>query len=201
MFFLDPKKPIATCISENCDKCAIHKSLNCHFSFKQLLHFYAIVLPTFLLGGAGIYNASERSLVLWIFMSAAFFLIIENRVMCSHCPHYAEPGASLKCWANYGIIKIFKYRPGPMSLLEKTIFLSGFTIVWGYPIFFLLISSQWFLLIVYVLTVIAFFITLKLFLCSRCMNFACPLNGVKINARKEFFKLNPNIAKAWNEDI
>ena len=117
MFFLDPKKPIATCISGNCDKCAIHKSLNCHFSFKQLLHFYAIVLPTFLLGGAGIYNASERSLVLWIFMSAAFFLIIENRVMCSHCPHYAEPGASLKCWANYGIIKIFKYRPGPMSLL------------------------------------------------------------------------------------
>jgi len=201
VLFLDPKKPTVTCISESCDKCTIRKTINCHFSLKQLTYFYVIVSPTFLLGGAGIYNVSGRSLVLWLFLIAAFFVIIEIRVMCSHCPHYAEPGASLKCWANYGIIKVFTYRPGPMSLLEKSIFLSGFTTIWGYPIFFLFISSQWFLLIVYLLTVMAFFTTLKLFLCSRCTNFACPLNGVEISTKKEFFKLNPEIAKAWDEDV
>ena len=127
--------------------------------------------------------------------------MIEIRVMCSHCPHYAEPGASLKCWANYGIIKMFRYRPGPMTFFEKAIFLFGFTIIWGYPLSFFFIGSQWFLLVVYISTVIAFFMTLKTFLCSRCINFACPLNGVEIKARKEFFKLNPTIANAWDEDV
>ena len=201
MFFLDPKKPIATCKCEDCEKCTIRKTINCHFSFKQLAHFYAIVLPTFLLGGVGISTISVRLLVLWLILIAVFFFVIEIQVMCSHCPHYAETGSSLKCWANYGILKVFKYRPGPMSFFEKTLFISGFTIIWGYPLLFLFISTQWFLLLVYIITVMAFFMTLKLFLCSRCMNFACPLNGVELNAKKEFFKLNPQIATAWDEDI
>ncbi|CAB1058970.1 hypothetical protein D1BOALGB6SA_3728 [Olavius sp. associated proteobacterium Delta 1] len=107
----------------------------------------------------------------------------------------------MKCWANYGIIKMFRYRPGPMTFLEKAIFLFGFTIIWGYPLSFFFIGSQWFLLMVYISTVIAFFMTLKTFLCSRCINFACPLNCVEIKAKKEFFKLNPKIADAWDEDV
>ncbi len=87
-----------------------------------------------------------------------------------------------------------------MSILEKTIFLLGFATVWGYPLLFFFIGAQWFLLIVYIVTVIAFFMSLKIFLCSRCINFACPLNGVKMNTRKEFFKWNPKVAKAWDED-
>lgn len=200
MLFLDPKKPIATCISQKCDKCAVREDLNCHFNFKQLIHFYAVVLPSFLLGGAAIYRTSVTSLVIWLVLIAAFFLIVEIRVLCSHCPHYAEPGLSLKCWANYGILKLFKYRPGSMSLLEKLILFGGFTAIWGFPTIFLVMGAQWFLLIGYLCAVLVFFINLKLFFCSRCMNFACPLNGVEMGTRKEFFKLNPKIAKARGED-
>ena len=36
----------------------------------------------------------------------------------------AETGTkTLKCWANYGSPKLWKYRPGPMSLAEKTVFI------------------------------------------------------------------------------
>jgi hypothetical protein len=134
-------------------------------------------------------------------MVVGYFGFIEIRVMCSHCPHYAEPGSSLKCWANYGSPKIWKYRPGPMTLIEKIVFLGGFIVVWGYPLFFLIPGHQWFLLIVYVLTVAAFFMTLKTFLCSQCINFSCPMNTVQDEVRRLFFERNPEVAKAWGIDI
>lgn len=199
--FLDPSKPIATCISETCDNCNASKTLHCHFKLKDLIHFLLIAFPSFLLGGAGIYHIDGWWLIPWLMIIVGYFGFVEIRVMCSHCPHYAEEGRSLKCWANYGSPKIWEYRPGPMTLWEKVVFLSGFIIVWGYPLFFLFSGPQVFLLIVYLLTVFGFFMTLKTFLCTQCMNFACPLNRVKSEVRKIFFECNPEVAKAWDIDL
>ncbi len=201
MKFLDPKKPIGTCISETCDDCNVSDALHCHFTPKDLIHFYLIVLPSFLLGGAGIFNISGWWLIPWLVIIVGYFNFVEIRVMCSHCPHYAEEGSSLKCWANYGSPKIWKYRPGPMTFWEKAVFLVGFGFVWGYPLLFLISGFQLFLLVVYLVSVTGFFMTLKTFLCSQCMNFACPLNSVKLEVRKDFFKQNPEIAKAWDIDM
>ena len=33
---------------------------------------------------------------------------------------------------------------------------------------------------------------------SKCMNFACPLNGVPESVRGLFFERNPPVARAWN---
>ncbi len=201
MIFLDPNKPIATCISETCDNCTVSKTLHCHFSHADLIHFLLISSPSFLLGGAGIYHVDKMWLIPWVIIIIGFFGFVEIRVMCSHCPHYAEDTSSLKCWANYGAPKIWKYRPGPMTFLEKILFFSGFALVWGFPLFFLILDLQIFLLIVYLLTVAGFFMTLRTFLCSQCMNFACPLNRVEDEVRRDFFKRNPIIAKAWTKDI
>lgn len=105
-------------------------------------HFLFISLPPFLLGGAGIYFVNGWMLIPWILFVIAFFGFIEIRVMCSHCPHYAEEEKSLKCWANYGSPKLWDYRPGPMTLIETVVFFGGFVIVGGYPLLFLLMSSQ-----------------------------------------------------------
>jgi hypothetical protein len=149
-----------------------------------------------LLGGAGIYNISGWLLLVWVIFVISFFGFIEIRVLCSHCPHYAEPGKSLKCWANYGSPKIWKYRSEPMTNSEKFVLFGGFLIVWGYPLLFLVYGYQLFLLIVFSLTTGGFFLTLKTFLCSQCMNFACPLNSVNEETRDEFFIRNPSVAKA-----
>ncbi len=201
MLFLDPSKPIATCVSETCNECPVGETLHCHFSLRDLIHFLLIALPSFLVGGAGIYHRNGWMLILWLIMVVGYFGFIEIRVMCSHCPHYAEPGSSLKCWANYGSPKIWKYRPGPMTLIEKIVFLGGFVVVWGYPLFFLIPGHQWFLLIVYALTVAGFFMTLNKFLCSQCINFSCPMNTVQDEVRRSFFERNPDVAKAWGIDI
>lgn len=197
MLFLDPEKPIATCESATCKDCPAGEAIHCHFSLNDWIHFLLLALPPFLLGGAGIYRVSGWMLWPWLAFAAAFFGFIEIRVMCSHCPHYFESGTTLKCWANYGSPKIWKYRPGPMTTLEKTIFLGSLWIIWGYPLVVLAATLQLFLWVVYAMTTGAFFVTLRRYLCSRCMNFACPLNTVKKDHRHQFFKNNPTVAKAW----
>ncbi|MBW2673076.1 MAG: hypothetical protein JRD89_06620 [Deltaproteobacteria bacterium] len=200
MLFLDPDRPIASCTSESCDGCPVGTTLHCHFTLRELTRFLLIVLPSFLAGGAGIYHRSGWMLIAWIMVILGFFGFLEIRVMCSHCPHYAEPGNSLKCWANYGSPKLWRYRPGPMTHIEKVAFFSGFLVVWGYPLLFLLPGAQWFLLIVYVLTTAGFFIMLRRYFCSQCINFACPLNRVDDTVRRGFFERNRGVAEAWGID-
>ena len=156
-----------------------------------------VCLPSFLVGGAAILAVGLVPLVVWIALCVAFFGFIEIRVMCSHCPHYAEEGSSLRCWANYGSPKPWRYRPGPMSTAEKVVFIGGFIVVWGYPLGFFAAAGYWYLLALYVLLTAGFFVTLKRSFCSRCMNFACPLNGVPDPVRREFWELNPVVGRAW----
>ena len=196
---LDPEKPIMTCESESCDDCAIRNSVHCHFSLKDLLYFMLISFPSFLLGGVGIYHSNGWLLIPWLILIVVFFGFIEIRVMCSHCPHYAEPSISLKCRANYGSPKLWKYRPGPMTINEKLIFFGGFAVVWGYPLPILIPGEQFILLLLYSVATIGFFIVLIVFMCSRCMNFACPINRVDKNVRDQFFSKNPIAAKAWGK--
>jgi len=198
--FLDPKKPIATCVADTCDNCDVQNRIHCHFKLKDLVHFLLISLPPFLLGGVGIYKVAGYLLVPWLLFVVAFFGFIEIRVMCSHCPHYAEKETSLKCWANYGAPKLWQYRPGPMSMGEKIVFFLGFLVVWGYPFLFLMVSGQWFLLLVYTASTAGFFMTLKTFLCTQCMNFACPLNAVGADVRYRFFDKNDIVANAWKDN-
>jgi hypothetical protein len=86
-----------------------------------------------------------------------------------------------------------------MSLNEKQLFFGGVAAVWGYPLPFLWVGERWFLLALYVLTNAAFFTTLRLFLCSQCMNFACPLNSVSEAAQDLFFQRNPSVAEQWDK--
>ena len=39
-----------------------------------------------------------------------------------------------------------------------------------------------------------------MFLCTRCVNFACPLNETDETARQAFFERNPTVAEAWAAD-
>jgi len=179
----------------------MNNQIHCHFKLKDWIHFLLIAFPSFLLGVYGINLTCTWMLIPWLFFVVAFFGFIEIRVMCSHCPHYAESEKSLKCWANYGSPKLWNYKPGPMTIVEKTIFFGGFVIVWGYPAPILIFSHQLFLLLVYLITTSGFFMTLKTFLCSQCMNFACPLNSVNEEKRNQFFERNPSVAKAWGESV
>ena len=186
-----------TCLKDTCNNCNINGKINCHFNPGQLLLFYLIVAPTFIIGGIGIYTFSFTALVIWIIIIGLFFLVMEIRILCSHCPHYSESSNILRCWANYGVPKLWKYRPGPMNLTEKITLIIGFIIIWGYPVIFIFLIEKWILLIVYIFSIVLFFTMLRLNNCKRCMNFSCPLNNVDNNIREDFLFNNPLINDSW----
>jgi steroid 5-alpha reductase family enzyme len=196
--FLNPLKPLSTCSTLNCQGCLLQSRLQCHFGGRELLRFFGIAFPAFILGGIGIARLNAWLLVPWITVIVSYFGLVEIRVMCSHCPHYAEPGTkSLQCWANYGSPKLWKYRSGPMSRGEKVVFFVGLFLVAAYPMAFLLARAQWLLLVLFAVTVAGMAALMGRLMCTRCMNFACPLNRVDRVVRNIYFACNPVVARAW----
>ena len=62
--FLNPDKPIATCVSENCRDCPAGDNIHCHFGIRDLLHFCVIAFPPFLLGAAGSVPGQSRRVLI-----------------------------------------------------------------------------------------------------------------------------------------
>ncbi|MBN1438756.1 MAG: hypothetical protein JW929_05025 [Anaerolineales bacterium] len=196
--FLDPHKPLSTCSAHDCQGCPVHGRLECHFGFRGLVRFFVFALPLFILGGIGIARINGWLLLPWIGVCLVYFLLVEIRVMCSHCPHYAEPGTrTLQCWANYGAPKLWKYRPGRMSRAETAVFFSGLVPIAGYPAVVLIAGSQWLLLALFAASAAGLGTLMRRIMCSHCINFACPLNLVERPVRELFFARNPRFARAW----
>jgi len=184
------KEPVSKCPGESCSDCTIQSKLACHFDPVQLLLFYVITLPAFIIGGIALYDFSKTSFVLWFVIFGLYFFIIGIRVLCSHCPHYNDSSFFLRCRGNFGVPKLWKYRSGPMNNIEKGIMISGFTLIWGYPVIFISLIRNWILLVLYIISVILFFILLRQLHCKKCINFSCPLNAVDIRIRDEFLYKN-----------
>lgn len=198
--FLNPNKPLYTCKEDECEGCAVFHKLVCHFNVKQLAVFLILSFPLFICAGYFIYKFNPFLLIPWIIFVFSYFGLIEIRVMCSHCPHYAEPGTkTLKCWANYGSPKLWRYRPGPMSISEKILFFSGFFVMLFPPIVLLAVQGHYLYLMFYIVLLTAYKTALKILYCKRCMNFACPFNVVDDETRNAFFEKNPDVTKAWGK--
>lgn len=193
----DDQGPLKGCTATDCRDCQVADDLVCHYTTGQLVRFLLLSLPGFILGGIGLWAAGAVWLAVWIGLAVAFFMFIEIRVMCSHCPHYGQPGSSLSCWANYGAPKLWTYRPGPMSGPEKTVFFGGFAVIWGLPAVVMLARADWIYLVLFLAATAVFFVALAAGYCSRCQNLACPLNRVPESTRRAYFDGHPDEARAW----
>jgi hypothetical protein len=159
-----------------------------------LLNFLPIaitVVAGMIIGGYGLF------LLPWFAFWVLFFFVWEARVLCSHCPYWAEPGRVLHCHANYGVVKIWKYRPGPMSRSEQIQFIIGALILIGYPFVFLLLGAQYLLAGIALAAVISAGFNLRKNVCTRCIHFSCPVNAVPKPIVDAYLRRNPTIREAW----
>lgn len=182
----------------NCGDCQMKGRLLCRFDRNDMLHFFMIILPyaAVVISGAiragyGIY------LLLWLTYSLSFFFIWEAYILCRHCPFWAEPGRVLHCHANYGVIKIWKYQPGPMSRSERIQFILGALIWIGFPFPLLLLGREYLLSFIGLCAAISAVYLLKKNVCSRCVNFSCPLNNVPKPLVDAYLRRNPQMRSAW----
>jgi len=158
--------------------------------------FLAFALPAFIgviLSGYGWY------LLGWVAFWLVFFEFWEIRILCSHCPYYAERGATLHCIANYGSLKLWNYRPEPMSTFEKVQLWIGFSILGGYPFPFMILGGQYLWAVVALWGSAMFFWTLRRYTCSQCVNFSCPLNCVSKEIVDAYLERNPVMREAWEK--
>jgi hypothetical protein len=183
-----------------CKECPINGKLICHFQKKYLFSFIGFFFVFAITAFIGVIVSGYGWYLLgWIGFWLFFFEVWEIRILCTHCPYYAEEGRSLHCIANYSSLKLWKYRPGPMSMSEKVQLLMGFAILIGYPLIFMIISSQFIFLLVSIVEIFMFFMFLMIRRCGKCINFSCPLNRVRKEVIDCFLKRNSIMRKAWEE--
>lgn len=212
-FNIDKRNPYNICIWKDvfeCEDCSIKGELQCHedkiysiwFGTSWLFSFIPTLLGIILGYSSGSLNLLFFIIALggWIVYIAIFFILWEPRILCSHCPYYAEGDTKiLHCYANHGFPKTSSFNPAPLTRLEKIQFIAGLIIFVGYPIPFIIIGRQYFLLGISLIGIISWFLVLQLKICPDCVNFSCPLNRVSKNIVDIFLKRNPVMKEAWGK--
>jgi hypothetical protein len=184
-----------------CRDCPIAGRLKCRYNTDDLLRFIGLFLAFLVPALVGIVLGGYGWFLLgWAGLAVIFFGFWEIRILCSHCPFYAEKSVTLHCIANFGCPKLWRYRPEPISSSEKIQLAIGFVMVCGYPFPFLILGEQFILLLVTVLGLAVFFLGLQKYTCSRCVSLSCLLNRVPKEVVDEHLKLNPVMRKAWEEN-
>ena len=185
----------------DCKDCPIAGRLKCRFRRGDLFHFIGLFLLAFVAASVGmILSGYGWYLFGWAGLAIIFFGFREIRILCSHCPYYAEKGSTLRCIANYGCPKFWKYHPGPIGKSEKIQFVIGLVIMLGYPFPFMILGGQFILSILTACGLMIFWGALLRYTCSKCVNFSCLLNRVPKDVVDEYLGRNPVMRKAWEEN-
>ena len=194
----------------DCPNCSVFGKLMCRFDIKDMVYFLVPVLGNWITWLAGIIHGfinGGLSLFQLIFFFSSyigylvfFFQIWENKILCSHCPYYAfEDEKTVKCHANYGLYKAWKYNPVPMSRSERIQFLISISIFAGYPLIFLILVQMYVYSIFLLIFAITWILSMHFLSCSKCPNFSCPLNNVPKDIVDNYLRQNDVMRKAWEE--
>jgi hypothetical protein len=196
------KTSAAACARQHCEGCELQGKLLCIHKGTNLLDFYVLFMSFFIPFLAGMILGGHRTaLLVWFGLAAVFFIYVEARILCRHCPHYAEEGFLLQCHANWGLPKIPKFDPRPLSRFEKVAWLVWVAVLFLYHVPFFVAAGQWLLLVITTWAVIADAWILQRKMCTRCYNLSCPVNRVPEEVRTAFFENYPAFARAWGKGI
>lgn len=183
-----------------CRGCPIDGKITCRYDSKDVLRFFMNWFPFGVTAVAGMIQAGyTRYLLLWAAYSLFFFFVWEARVLCRHCPMWAGEGRILRCHANSGVVKLWRYKPGPMSGSEKLQFMVGALLWVGFPLVFLSLGRLLLLTLIGLAAAISAVYGLRVNACTRCVNFSCPLNMVPKETMDIYLSRNPYIMKDWEK--
>ena len=193
-----PNQPARACVRESCAGCEIQGRLICRARPADLVDFAAPALGWFIPFFWGMIAGRHWwGLGVWLGLAALFFGYVEAHVLCRHCPAYAEPGATLRCHANWGLPKLPPYDPRPLRRWEGWVFLGYAALLFLYHIPFMVASGQWPLLVWATWALIAAVWTVWRTQCNRCFHLSCPANHVPDETRRAFRRCYPDFR--WDE--
>ncbi|MDY6972202.1 MAG: hypothetical protein SV775_07715 [Thermodesulfobacteriota bacterium] len=135
--------------------------------------FYAVTA----IGVYGIYRESVIYGLLYVGFLVFGFLVLFGYGLCAHCPHPYKHSDCLFPPFGQLFTKMYKFRPEPATIIDKTAFfviMGGIVVIPQYWLFkdYTLLAIFW---IFCILTCAGFL----LFECRRCRNVNCPFNMAK----------------------
>jgi len=145
------------------------------YTFIDYLYYMTLVAVPAFTAFHAIANYSIVWLIFYLVLCIAAGVVI-IRFYCTHCPHYTRGGRTTRCMFMWGMPKFFESRPGPLSLLDKTIAIIAPIILIIFPLYWLF--QQIGLLTIFVLSLVVFMSTVRRNECRRCIYFECPVNKV-----------------------
>ena len=185
----------------DCENCLDKNLLFCKFDKKTLTAFLFLFLPFFAISFFALVVVGVLTGIWWLLIAygalyLAVFGFIETGILCRHCPYYARTGTNLKCIADCGCFRIWKYNPEPIKSWERAVMYGYYTIMTGLPvigtaygIWYVATHTQEYsniallgmigLELSIVVSVITFLVCLSIYVCSRCVNFSCLFNTVE----------------------
>lgn len=153
------------------------------YRFLDYLYYTSLLAVPFFTAFYAIFNRSVTWFFLYIVMCLLAMTLL-YRYYCSHCPHYTREGRTTRCMFFWGVPKFFRRRPGPLGFLDKSIAFAAPAVVIIFPIYWLF--QQPALLVIYILSLLVFFATLRRNECRRCTFFDCPVNKVPDDLKSQF---------------
>jgi len=191
--------PVTACIRERCDECPVAGQVLCHHTPADLLDFGALVITAWIPFFAGMIRGRYWwGLGIWFALAAVFFGVIEALILCRHCPHYAEEGSTLRCHANWGLPKLPKYDPRPLSKGERMAWLAYVAVLMLYGLPFLAASGQWLLLAIHAWALFTAAWTIQRTQCTRCYVLTCPVNRMPEEVREQLGACYPFVVPDTN---
>lgn len=207
--------------NSDCETCDNNKVLDCKLNRKQTMVTTLVIYSFIAISAIGLFLIGRITgawwmLVVFVVFVVLFFIVIEPRITCSHCPYYAEKRFRFNCPGNMLTPKLWKYHPEPISKYEQAGTLIGFIFFGAFPVFSEL-YGLWFLLsegvrigdtsmlellvILQATTVliVVLYAMFLLILCPKCVNFSCQFNRVPKAVADRYIKANPVMKEAWEK--
>jgi hypothetical protein len=190
-----------------CEECSLKAKFDCHFDLKKLLRFGTVFFFIVIASAVGLVFSGLLT-ELWVYLivlgvfSVIFFEFWEIRILCSHCAFYAENRKTIRCYGNYGSLKVWKYHPEPLSRSEKAQLAIGFGILAAilvFPLIILVANAHYIWTVAPIIGMLAFLYVVRKYHCRKCFNFSCPFNHMPKPVIDEFLRRNPVMRKAWEE--
>lgn len=145
-----------------------------HYNFSDFLYYIMLLAIPVVTAVVAVLEQSGVGAVIVFLLVAGACIPIMLRFFCTHCPHYCRDEKHLKCIFFWGLPKFFEPRPGPLSIMEKTLSVTSPALLLLYPVYWLFQTPG--LLIIYLLSVIVFGATVRRNECPRCIYSDCPAN-------------------------
>ena len=209
----DPNAPCSTCGNNGKIFCKPDEN---KVIVSHLLEGSFIIMAVLGTGLTSILIGSLWPVFVFSIFSALFFLVIQPRITCSHCPYYAEDRIFLHCTENHFSPKIWRYHPERITHWEKIGTVIGFAFLGMFPlivelygVFVFWISNPDLISLFSVagvfvgtlLTLALFYVVFFLLYCPHCVNFSCVFNKVPEEYAQRYLERNPVIKRAWNQQV